>query len=238
MTSANLLRPLEGKVALVTGASRGIGRGIALQLGEAGATVYVTGRAPAASYSQTDPKELPSLEQTAKEIFERGGKSHPVYCDHANSDDVRRLFKRIEQEQGGILNILVNNAYSAVPQLIANAGKKFWECEPEYWDEVNEVGLRNTYFCATLAARLMVPQRDGLIVNISSAGGLQYLFSVPYGVGKTATDRMAADMGFELKAHNVTCISLWPGFVHTEVVGLSQNADNFSRASGMSKVGK
>ncbi|KAL3090890.1 hypothetical protein niasHS_007265 [Heterodera schachtii] len=230
---ASAVRALEGKIAVVTGASRGIGRGIALQLGQAGATVYVTGRAPAASYSLIE-KGLPSLEQTAKEIKSRGGEAHPVYCDHANSDDVRRLFKRVEEEQNGRLHILVNNAYSGVPSLIENAGKKFWECEPEFWDDINEVGLRNVYFCSTLAARLMVPHEDGLIVHISSAGGLQYLFSVPYGVGKAAVDRMASDMGLELKSRGVAVVSLWPGFVQTEITTMGEKAEQFASAARMS----
>lgn len=235
MTSQALVRPLEGYIALVTGASRGIGRGIALQLGQAGATVYVTGRKPDSSYSSQ--KGLPSLEQTAKEIEDRGGKSHPVFCDHANSEDVRKLFKRIEEEQGGRLHILVNNAYSGIPSIFKNTGKKFWESEPEYWDDVNEVGLRNVYFCSTLAARLMVPHGDGLIVNISSAGGLQYFLSVPYGVGKAAVDRMAADMGLELKPHGVTCVSLWPGMVHTELLSSSSTnpQESFAVAAGMTE---
>ncbi|CAK5080558.1 unnamed protein product [Meloidogyne enterolobii] len=230
MASKNIIRPLENKVALVTGASRGIGRGIALQLGQAGAIVYLTGRAPSNSFSQN---ELPSLEQTAKEIKDNGGNSHPIYCDHSKTEEVRSLFKRIEQEQGGRLNILVNNAYSGAPSLMKNAGKKFWECEPEFWDDINEVGLRNAYFCSTFAARLMVPKGDGLIVNISSAGSLQYLFSVPYGVGKTAIDRMTADMGFELKPFGVTCVSLWPSFVRTELATLEANEVQFSKAAGM-----
>uniref|UniRef100_A0A914GYJ6 Uncharacterized protein n=1 Tax=Globodera rostochiensis TaxID=31243 RepID=A0A914GYJ6_GLORO len=221
---ASAVRALEGKIALVTGASRGIGKGIALQLARAGATVYITGRAPAASFSMVE-KGLPSLEQTAKEIEQRGGLSHAVYCDHANTDDVRRLFKRIEEEQSGRLHILVNNAYSGVP---------FWECDAEFWDDINEVGLRNVYFCSTLAARLMVPHGGGLIVHISSAGALQYLFSVPYGVGKAAIDRMAADMALELKPRGVAAISLWPGFVQTEITLMEKHAEQFSNAAQMS----
>lgn len=230
MASQNIIRPLENKVALVTGASRGIGRGIALQLGQAGAIVYLTGRAPSNSFSQN---ELPTLEQTAKEIKDSGGSSHFVYCDHSKTEEVRMVFKRIEEEQGGRLNILVNNAYSGVSSLMKNAGKKFWECEPEFWDDINEVGLRNVYFCSTFAARLMIPKREGLIVNISSAGSLQYLFSVPYGVGKTAIDRMTADMGIELKPFGVACLSLWPSFVRTELASLQANEGTFSKAAGM-----
>jgi len=206
---------LKGKVALVTGASRGIGRGIALQLGTAGATVYVTGRQPSQSGAKSD---MPTLEKTANEITERGGEGIHVYCDHSDAKDIERLFERIKKDQKGKLDILVNNAYSAVNLLMNSTGKKFWELDPLAWDEINNVGLRNHYICSVYAARMMIPNKSGLIVNISSPGGLKYLFNVAYGVGKEACDRMAVDCGIELKKHNVAMVSLWPGAVKTETV--------------------
>jgi len=207
---------LRGQVALVTGASRGIGRGIALQLGEAGATVYVTGREP----KKSDAKDggLPTLEKTANEINERGGRGIAAYCDHSDPDDIKRLFDRIQREQNSQLDILVNNAYSAVNVITDSTGKKFWELDPLIWDDVNNVGLRNHYICAVYAARLMVPRKKGLIVTVSSVGGLRYLFNVAYGVGKSACDRLAADTAEELRKHNITSISLWPGAVRTELI--------------------
>lgn len=208
---------LTGKVCLVTGASRGIGRGIALQLGEAGAKVYITGRT---LKPRTDMKGV-SLEEVAKEVEERGGKCVPVVCDHSKDNDIEDLFRQISVENDGVLDVLVNNAYAAVTTLVGGIDKKkFWEKEPagEHWDIVNNVGLRNHYICTTKAANLMVPRKSGLIVNISSAGGLTYLFDVAYGVGKAALDRMAADCGKELSKHNVTCVSLWPGAVKTELI--------------------
>jgi len=208
---------LKGKIALVTGASRGIGRGIALQLGAAGATVYVTGRKPSSKPS-LDTDNLPTLEKTAQEITERGGRGIAVYCDHGDADDIKNLFEQIDKENKGQLDILVNNAYAAVNAVMRNEGKKFWEMDPLIWDEVNNVGLRNHYICAVYASRLMVPRKSGLIVNVSSSGGLRYLFNVAYGVGKEACDRMAVDCGIELKRHNVAFVSLWPGAVRTELV--------------------
>lgn len=208
---------LRGQVALVTGASRGIGRGIALQLGEAGATVYVTGREPKNSDSK-DGSNLPTLDKTANEITERGGRGIAAYCDHSNHDDIKRLFERIEREQNGQLDILVNNAYSAVNVITDSTGKKFWELDPLIWDDVNNVGLRNHYICSVYASRMMVPRKKGLIVIVSSIGGLRYVFNVAYGVGKAANDRMAADFGVELRKHNVTAVSLWPGAVRTELI--------------------
>ncbi|XP_078604718.1 dehydrogenase/reductase SDR family member 1-like [Branchiostoma floridae x Branchiostoma japonicum] len=203
---------LSGKVAVVTGATRGIGKGIALQLGEAGATVYITGRTLQPTGKGT------SLIECAEEIEKRGGKCIPVQCDHEKDDNIKALFDRIEREQNGQLDILVNNAYKAVTGIFESEKKSFWEQDPGFWDEVNNVGLRNHYICSVYAARLMVPQKKGLIVNISSPGGLQYVFNVAYGIGKTACDRMAADCAHELRKHNVAFISLWPGAVKTELV--------------------
>ncbi|KAI1715198.1 short chain dehydrogenase domain-containing protein [Ditylenchus destructor] len=227
-------RPLKGQVALVTGASRGIGRGIAIQLGEAGAKVFITGRRPSASYS-ANQTNLPSLEQTVKEITSRGGEAVAIYCDHANSEDVRKLFERVEAECNGNLDILVNNAYSGIPSIINNVGRKFYECEPEFWDDINEVGLRNYYFCAVYAARMMAKNKNGLIVHIGSAGGLQYFFNVPYGVGKAGIDRMAADMAIELKAANVAVVCLWPGIAKTELTAELLKKDVLHKLTGQSK---
>jgi len=198
---------------LVTGATRGIGKGIALQLGEAGATVYITGR----TLKPREGSVGGSLEETAEEITKRGGKCIPVVCNHGDMHDVEKLFERIKDEQDGRLDVLVNNAYSAVQVLLDTAGQPFWETSPAVWDDVNNVGLRNHYFCTVYASRMMVPRKQGLIVNVSSPGGLLMFFNVAYGVGKEACDRMAQDTAAELKAHNVAVVSLWPGQVKTEV---------------------
>ncbi|TKR92790.1 hypothetical protein L596_007369 [Steinernema carpocapsae] len=131
--------------------------------------------------------------------------------------EVEQLFDKIEKESG-TLDILVNNAYQAVQAISNNVSKRFYECDPEIWDEVNNVGLRNHYFCSVFAARIMVKNFSGLIVNISSAGGLTYFLNVPYGVGKCAVDRMAQDMAHELKGKGVTVVSLWPSLVKTELM--------------------
>jgi len=195
---------LSGWVCLVTGASRGIGRGIALQLSEAGATVYITGR------------QEKTLKQTAAEVKERGGNCVPVICDSSKDEDIEELFEQIKREQNGRLDILVNNAYAGVQVIFDNMGKKFWETDPSMWDTINNTGLRGHYFCTVYASRLMVAQGRGLIVVISSMGGLRYLFNVPYGVGKAACDRLAADTAVELKNRGVASVSLWPGAVQTE----------------------
>jgi len=199
---------LTGKVCLVTGASRGIGRGIALQLAKSGATVYITGR------------KLEDLKRCAEEMKQEGGPHVlPLQVDHGKEDQIEKLFETIKTEQNGQLDVLVNNAYAAVNHIFDNMGKPFWEAEPAYsWDIVNNVGLRNHFICSSFAARMMIERRSGLIVNISSAGGLKYLFNVPYGVGKAALDRMTQDTAVELKKHNVAVIGVWPGPVKTEAI--------------------
>ena len=199
---------LSGRISLVTGGSRGIGRGIALQLGEAGATVYITGRKAA------------DLQKTCDEVKARGAKEAiAVVMDHAKDDEVEALFERIKKEQGGQLDICVNNAYAGVSAITESIGKKFYETPAVgIWDSINGVGLRNHYLCTVFASRMMVKRKSGLIINVSSPGGLRYLFNVAYGVGKAACDRMAADCAVELKSDGVTMLSLWPGPVATEHV--------------------
>ncbi|XP_072021523.1 dehydrogenase/reductase SDR family member 1-like [Amphiura filiformis] len=209
--------PLAGKVCIVTGASRGIGKGIALQLGEAGATVYITGRGLSPS---GDVKVGGTLQSTAEEIESRGGKCIPVQCDHGNDEDVNKLFERVKTEQNGRLDVLVNNAYSGVTAIAESvkAGNTFWEEEDGMWDTINKVGLRGHYIAAVHAARLMVPAKQGLIINVSSPGGLMHFATIPYCIGKSGCDRMASECAIDLRKHNIAYVSLWPGAVRTEHV--------------------
>jgi NAD(P)-dependent dehydrogenase (short-subunit alcohol dehydrogenase family) len=205
------VRDLKGKVAVVTGASRGIGKGIAEGLGEYGATVYVTGR----SSSTEDPPEKRTIEATAALVTGYGGKGIAVQVDHNNDDQVRALFEQVEREQGR-LDILVNNVYQ-IPDPPALSGG-FWEHPISVWDEQCGVGLRGYYVASVLGAPMMIKQRSGLIVNISSRGGGGYVFSASYGVGKAGVDRMAQDFAVELKTYNCAALSLSPSKVKTEFI--------------------
>ena len=182
-------RVLSGKVCIVTGATRGLGKGIALQLGEKGAKVYITGRTRDLCQGS---RIGGSLKETAKEIEARGGVCILVQCDHANDDDVKKLFELVDTENNGKLDILVNNAYAGGDSLFEHFGLRFWEMPISIWDVLNGVGLRNNYICAIYAARMMVKRKSGLIVNISAAGGLnrKVSFNVAYGIGKEACDRI------------------------------------------------
>ncbi|CAI5452586.1 unnamed protein product [Caenorhabditis angaria] len=207
---------LQGQVALVTGASRGVGRGIALQLGEAGATVYITGRRP--ELSDNLGYGLPGLQEVAEEITAAGGQGIALYIDHSNMFEVQYLFDKINKDQDGRLDILVNNVFSSIGKVTDTFGKAFYEIDPSFWDTVNDVGLRNHYYCSVYAARIMVPRKTGMIVNIASLGGLRYAFNVAYGVGKDALVRMATDMAVELEKDNICVITLMPGPVRTEAI--------------------
>jgi NAD(P)-dependent dehydrogenase (short-subunit alcohol dehydrogenase family) len=199
---------LSGKVVVVTGSSRGVGKGIALALAEEGATVYVTGRTVKAG---TAP--LPgTVGETAAEATRRGGKGVAVQVDLAKDDEIAALFAQVKREQGR-LDILVNNAV-AIPAEMTQPGG-FWEKPISNW-EIVDIGLRSYFVAAWHAAKIMVPQRSGLIAGISGYVGVTYTFGVVFGTCKAGVDRMARDMAIELKPHNVTSLSLWQGFTYTE----------------------
>ena len=205
------MKNLEGKVAVVTGASRGIGKGIAEGLGEAGATVYVTGR----SESREDPPAPLTIQATARSVTDLGGKGIAVRVDHNADDQVKALFERVASEQGR-LDVLVNNVYQ-IPSPPALSGG-FWEHPISVWDDQCGVGLRGYYVASVFAAPLMVAQRSGLIVNISSRGGREYVFNTAYGVGKAGVDRMGQDMAYELREYGCAALSLSPSKVKTEFI--------------------
>ena len=220
--------PLRRKVAIVTGASRGIGKGIARQLALAGATVYITGRTLVST-----PTSPGSVNDTVKEINAACGADRciGVICDHADDKSTEQLFDRVNREQHQKLDILVNNAYAAVHAIMDTDRQKFWEKPLNMWDLSHNVGLRSHYVCSVFAAKMMIRRKTGTIVNISSFGGLEYAWfanDVAYGVGKCALDRMSADMAYELKRYNVACVTLWPGAVKTELIELRRGTDEKS----------
>ncbi|VDK48230.1 unnamed protein product [Anisakis simplex] len=228
---------LAGQVALVTGASRGIGKGIALELGRAGAVVYITGRPPKQQERALNRLlHQPTLVETAKQICDSGGKGIAVYCDHSDEKNVRELFKQISSEQKNRLDLLVNNAYAAVTAITRNAKTKFYNTDTSMWDIVNNVGLRNHYICSVYGAKMMASNKNGLIVTVSSSGGLRFLFGTAYGTGKAACDRLAADMAHDLIDDNVTSVSLWPGPVVTELVSKTVLKTSSNQKSRLQKI--
>jgi dehydrogenase/reductase SDR family protein 1 len=202
---------LSGQVAVVTGASRGIGKGIALELGAAGATVYLTGR----TVTEGSSPFPGTIGATAEEVGRLGGQGIAVQCDHGEDEQVSALFERVRSEQGR-LDVLVNNVFNAPEGRTILHGGGFWEYPISIWDDVIDVGCRSHYVASHEAVPTMIEQGSGLVVNISSFAGAAYAFNLAYGVGKAAVDRMARDMAYELRDHGVTCVSLWPGWVKTE----------------------
>lgn len=204
---------LDGTVAVVTGASRGGGKGIALVLGEEGATVYVTGRSTRDAPSETRPG---TIEDTSEEVTARGGRGIPVRVDHTREEDVAALFGRVKEDQGR-LDLLVNNAwmgYEIRVQIVP-----FWEAELEHWDLMFD-SLRSQLVTSRLALPLMLPQRRGLIVNTTWAVGDQFHGHVFYDTVKTAVSRMSMGMAEQLREHGIAVVALSPGWMHTEVMNL------------------
>ncbi|PYE15103.1 NAD(P)-dependent dehydrogenase (short-subunit alcohol dehydrogenase family) [Williamsia limnetica] len=208
---------VSGSVALVTGASRGVGKGVATALGAAGWTVYVTAR------GGTGPDD--PLGQTISEIDAAGGTAVGVSLDHSDDNSVATLFGQIRAEQGR-LDLLVNNVWAS-PKGFGGFSDKFWERPVSDWDTLITVGVRAHYVACVEAAKIMVPQGSGLMVNISSFGTRGHLHSVLYGMSKAALDKMAFDMAHELEGTGVAAISLWLGLIQTELL-LSLGIEEFA----------
>src|SRR5438270_2550392 len=193
---------LNGKAAVVTGATRGVGAGVARELARQGAQVFITGRS------------APDHEQVAERIT-------AIRCDHKEDAEVDAAFAAIIRQAGGI-DILVNNVWGGYENMIEDGSftwpKPFWEQPLWRWDAMFSAGVRAHYRASQLAAAGMVERKRGLIVNISFWAAQKHIGNVAYGVSKAATDKMTADMAAELKAHGVAAVSLYPGLVRTEKV--------------------
>lgn len=192
---------LREQVALVTGASRGVGRGVAVGLAEAGVRVFATGRTIARA--NLDPR----IEALA--------------CDHTDDPAVADVFRHIELSAGR-LDILVNVSWGGYERMVEDGTftfvAPFWKQPVWRWEAMMTAGVRAAFVASQHAARVMVPARRGLIVHVSAWAAQKYIASTLYGISKAATDKMAADMAHELKPHGVTVVSLYPGLVRTEAV--------------------
>lgn len=197
------------RVCVVTGASRGAGRGIALALGSAGDIVYVTGRTERSGEAALSG----TIYETAEAVTANGGIGIAVRCDHSDDEQVKALFERVKMEQGGRLDILVNNVTFLHDELINLGG--FWE-KPLDLVDILDVGLRSQYIASWYAAPLMVEQRRGLIIFTSSFGSACYMHGPAYGAQKAGVDKFAADMAVDLREYGVASISIWMGMLLTE----------------------
>ena len=196
------MNTLEGTVAVVTGGTFGVGRGLARALADEGARVFVTGRSVA----------------DGAPIDER---ITAIRCDHRLDADVTAAFERIARDAPGI-DVLVNNVWGGYERMIEDGAftwaKPFWEQPLWRWDAMFGAGVRAHYHASQLAAPGMVANGRGLIVNISTWAAQKHIANVAYGVSKAATDKMIADMAIELRPHGVAAVSLYPGLVRTEKV--------------------
>jgi NAD(P)-dependent dehydrogenase (short-subunit alcohol dehydrogenase family) len=230
---------LTGRIALVTGASRGVGRGIALGLGEAGATVYVTGRT--AVEGEGREGLTGSVRRTAEEVTALGGQGIPVLCDHTDDTQVEALVDRIRSEQGRI-DILVNNVWAGYEHMVEEDTYTwelpFWQQPLWRWDAMFTAGVRAHFTASRLAAPLMVAQNSGLIIVVSFWAAQKYIGNVLYGAAKAADDKLVADMAHELRPHNVAVVSLYPGLVRTEGVMAAAQFFDLSNSESPQYVGR
>ena len=200
------------KVCVVTGASRGMGRGIALVLAkEAGCYVYATAR---------DKEALNAL---AEEVSQSGtdGKIAPCELDQNDDKAVQNFVENLLEKESRV-DLLVNSAYAGLIALAPHCGKPFWERPISVFDASVMIGLRSSFVISSLIAPVMVQQKSGLMVQISSFGGVQYFLEVGYGVSKAGLDRLTTDMAAELKPHDVHAITLYPGGAVSEVTAFPQ----------------
>lgn len=203
------MQPLAGRVAVVAGASRGIGMGAAVELGANGAFVYALGR----TLQPGEARSPGSLSETVQQIADLGGRGVAVACDCSNDQAIADVLARVKAEHGR-LDVLVNSVFAA-PGMAPFIGKRFWEAPTKLWDEAADLGARSAYMVSCHAAPVMIEtaQRSGhtpLIVNVSGRGAVRYRYNVAYGVGKAATERLTRDMALDLKDQNVAVVSIWP----------------------------
>ncbi|MDQ0045537.1 SDR family oxidoreductase [Variovorax boronicumulans] len=227
-------RPLKDCIAVVTGASRGAGRGIAMELGAAGATVYVTGRStraqPADTYGQllalSDMPAVPgSIDDTAEEVTRMGGRGIAVRCDHTREDEVKALFAQVEREAGRI-DLLVNNAWGGHETFTGVFDAPFWEHPLANWDSMFDRGVRNHLVASRSAAPLMVRAKRGLIVTTTFWDRGRYMKgNLFYDLAKASMTRLAFGMAQELKPHGVASVAVSPGWMRTEFVLAGHKTD-------------
>lgn len=206
-------KPLKGHVAVVAGATRGAGRGIATALGEAGATVYCTGRSVKGRPSEMKRPE--TIEETAERVTAAGGEGVAVRVDHLKPDQVRGLFDRVQKEAGR-LDLLVNDVWGGDP--LTEWGKPFWKLDPAKGLAMLETAVHTHLITARYGAPLMVQARRGIIVEVTDGDGFWYRGNLYYDLVKTTVIRTAFDMSEELRRHGVTSLAVTPGFLRSEAM--------------------
>jgi NAD(P)-dependent dehydrogenase (short-subunit alcohol dehydrogenase family) len=224
-TESSLNQPLKGHIALVAGATRGAGRGIACMLGEAGATVYCTGRttrslaanrqgSPGAPFQLEDRRE--TIEETAEMVDGYGGQGIAVQVDHSDEAQVQALFERVRAEQGGRLDVLVNDVWGA--ESLTEWGKPFWELDLAKGFRMLEQAVNTHIITSRHAVPLMIARKQGLIVEITDGDTFDYRGNLFYDLVKTSVIRLAVAQAEELKPHGLTAVAVTPGFLRSEAM--------------------
>ncbi len=208
------MKPLEGRIALVAGATRGAGRGIACALGEAGATVYCTGRSVPGKPATKGRRE--TINETAKMVTARGGKGIAARCDHTKEGDVKKLAARIQREQKGKLDILVNDVWGG--DALTEFGKTFWQVSLDKGLAMLQQAVHSHIITSRHLAPLMVKQGHGLIVEITDGNFFGYRGNLFYDLVKTSVIRLAMIMAYELRKTEVTALAVTPGFLRSEAM--------------------
>ena len=208
------MKPLRGKIALVAGATRGAGRGIACMLGEAGATVYCTGRSTRDQLA-SGKKRTETIEETAEMVDQYGGKGIWVRVDHRKEDEVKALCKKIKKEQGQ-LDILVNDIWGG--DALTEWGKPFWELDVQQGFRMLETAIHTHILTSRYAVPLMLPQQSGLVVEITDGDTFSYKSNLFYDLAKNSVVRLAFGMAEELRKHQIAVVALTPGFLRSEAM--------------------
>lgn len=207
-------KPLKGKVAVVAGATRGVGRGIAVMLGQAGATVYCTGRSTVGQLSNMGRSE--TIDETAEMVTQRGGQGIPVRVDHTQEAEVQAFFERVEREQGGQLDILVNDVWGGDP--LTEWGTPFWEHSLSNGLLMQERAVHSHMITSYYGVPLMVARKQGLIIEITDGYDYRYRGNLYYSLAKISVIHLAEAMAQELKEHKITALAVTPGFLRSEAM--------------------
>lgn len=208
------MKPLQDQVAVVAGATRGAGRGIAAMLGAAGAAVYCTGRSTRSQ--QSDMQRRETIEDTADIVTAYGGVGIPVRVDHTKEEEVKALFDRVRSEQNGRLDILVNDVWGGDP--LTEWGKPFWEHSLADGLLMQERAVHSHMITSYYGAPLMVARKQGLLIEITDGVDYRYRGNLYYSLAKVSAIHLAAAMAEELRPHGVTAVAVTPGFLRSEAM--------------------
>ncbi|MDX8366735.1 SDR family oxidoreductase [Cytobacillus sp. IB215665] len=208
------MKQLTGKIAVVAGGTRGAGRGIAMMLGEAGATVYVTGRSTRGNLSSMGRTE--TIEETAELVKSKGGIGIPVRVDHTVEDDVKSLFNKIKEEQNGKLDILVNDVWGGDP--LTQWETPFWEHDLDNGLLMQRRAVHSHMITSHYGVPLMVKNQKGLVIEITDGVSYDYRGNLYYSLAKISTIHLAQAMSKDLEDHNITAVAVSPGYLRSEAM--------------------